>query len=221
MRLVVDNFSYRAGSTPIKFLPAISTFERTRMQNAGNNAHSGRKPRCLHIETVLGRTVRPASTDSASAKAAGPPHNEIKSLFLNIGDSTITFRNMLQDAKCADAPESSFSHNVGMTAVRKKQEAKEELNKTVIDRVLWLEQRMRAVEGDDFTRDAFAERMGLTYGAYKNALSRGGFRVVNLTLLAQSLDVSLDFICGLIDECKPLAERRPRPTLWEAEKIAR
>jgi hypothetical protein len=221
MRLVVDNFEKLAGSTPIKSTSDKSSLSRTSKQYVGNRDHSGRKPRCFHIETVLGRTIRPDSLESSAANAAGPSTKEITSCLLRMDTSAITFRNMLQEAKRADASENHFSHNVGMIAARKKQEAKAEVGRTIIDRVLWLEQRMKNIEGDDFARSAFAERMGLTYGAYKNSLTRGGFRVVNLTLLAKSLDVSLDFICGLTDECKPLAERQPRPTLWDAQKASR
>lgn len=221
MELVVNNFSNRTGSTPIKSTLDQSRPQRASRQYTKNSDHSGKKPRFLHIETVFGRTLRPDSLESAPAKADGSPRKEITSTLLRMDTSGITFRNMLQEAKSADASKPAISHNVGMATVQRKQKAKDELGRTVIDRVLWLEQRMRNIEGADFARSAFAERMSLTYGAYKNALARGGFRAVNLALLARSLDVSLDFICGLTDECRPLTEKRPRPTLWEAEKISR
>jgi hypothetical protein len=88
------------------------------------------------------------------------------------------------------------------------------MGQVTVDRVKWLESQT------DEQRQDFARRMGLTYGAYKNALERGSFRTTHLIKLALSLDVSLDFICGLTDDVRSVAPRQQEKTFWEMQKTA-
>ena len=118
----------------------------------------------------------------------------------------ITFCNAKQASKRPSAIAFRLSQNVKMAA-QPKEESVVALNE-VAGRVAWLEQRMSE------SRTDFAARMGLSYGAYKNALPRGSFRMVNLIKLAKSLDVSLDFICALSNKPKPIRTSEIPATFW-------
>ena len=193
LSLVIDNSSVSSSRTPSALAKRLN----------GSCQRYGIAPRQRHVATVLGRAP------SFSASAAGPPKRVIKSSGLHIETRDITFCNMAQTTFCDDDLLIPSLQTAPMARLSSQDKA---MGQLTIDRVKWLESQTDEQRGD------FARRMGLTYGAYKNALERGSFRTVNLIKLAVSLDVSLDFICGLTDDLRSVAPRRQQKTFWEIQK---
>lgn len=65
---------------------------------------------------------------------------------------------------------------------------------------------------------AFAARMGLSYGAFKNRVSEGSFATHSLVRLSASLNLSLDYICCLIPEPAPIPTSEAAPDFWTAKR---
>lgn len=159
------------------------------------------------MDTVFG-----LSPSNSAATADGPPRRPITSRDLHIGKLDITFCKVLQEAKRDVAALSPYSHNVSMA---RKPDDYDETAAQMKANILWLEKR------SGLERTEFANRMGLSYGAYKNALDRPGFRTKYLVKLAKSLDVSMDFVCGLTTELRPLSPQTIREaTFWELTQAA-
>ena len=198
--LVVDNSSPSDSSTPC-----------SRASRSNRKCHlAGIQPRQRHIEMVFDRTP-----GKCRAKADGPPNREIMSVVSSMGNSDITKCNVSQASKCDAVIFRVLSQSVDMSKSSDKQDKAAALiraaalNRAAADRVASLEK----LSGDD--RKTFARRMGLTYGAYKNALSRKQFTGAGLMSLALSLEASLDYVTALTDEAAPLNRPAKPKTFWE------
>lgn len=194
-RLVIDNSSSSSSGMPSALAKRLS----------GSCQRYGIAPRQRHVATALGRAP------SLPASAEHPPKRVIKSSGLHIDPSHITFRYVRQTTNCDNDVLTLPAQNVRMARLSSHDR---EMGQVTVDRVKWLESQT------DEQRQDFARRMGLTYGAYKNALERGSFRTTHLIKLALSLDVSLDFICGLTDDVRSVAPRQQEKTFWEMQKTA-
>ncbi|KKL53868.1 hypothetical protein LCGC14_2271100 [marine sediment metagenome] len=206
--LVVDNRSSSDNSIP----PSRAKRNKTKCHLAGI------PPRNRHIETVFDRTP-----GKSCAKADGPPNREITSVISLMGNSDITNCNAPQASKCDAANFRVLSQSVSMSkstdqkekaAARQKEKAAARikaaaLNRAAAERVAYLEKR----SGDN--RKTFAKRMGLDYGAYKNALGRKRFTGASLMSLALSLEASLDYVAALTNEAAPLNRPNKPKTFWE------
>lgn len=207
LRLVIDNAGKSSGLRPPR---------SARMRRSWRKDH-GHQSLYFQVETLPGLISSLMSSDRPPATAFGPPNKKIKSSILRMMEDDITFCEVKQVAKCTDAQFLPFSQNVIMAKRQSAIDEKRELATRTAERVRALELLYRELR-PSCTREEFAAKMGLSYGAYKNALDRGGFRMPNLIKLAKSLDVSMDYICGLTDSIEPLSPRLPEPTLWEAKK---
>ena len=79
-----------------------------------------------------------------------------------------------------------------------------ELRAAVAGRVEWL---LALAQAQGETKTAFAARMGMSYPNLKARLKNQSFSVHSLIRLAESLSVSLDFICGRNDRPESISER--------------
>lgn len=84
-----------------------------------------------------------------------------------------------------------------------------QLRAQAADRVRWLWEQ----SGEPATD--FAARMGTDYKTFKAGLDRRSFALHHLMLLAQSLNLTLDFICGLTDEPARISKPEKRPDFWQ------
>lgn len=194
LRLVVDNSRANFG---VISTPASSSSSRT----APRQCH-GTVPRRPHIDTECG--LRP----SLRLTALGPPRDETDLSSLRITSRRITYCDVLQAIKSDAAVPCQISHHVSMT---RRSEA--EIADQMVANIQWL------FDESGETKKAFAERMGMTYGAFYLAMQRKSFKSEHIVALAQSLDISMDFISGLITEVQPLRPVQPsRPTFWDFNK---
>ena len=74
----------------------------------------------------------------------------------------------------------------------------------------------------DETQTEFAARMGVDYKDYKGWIKRESIELPPVIKLAQSLNISLDYLCCITDEPHPPANRTPARDFWslraDAEK---
>lgn len=68
------------------------------------------------------------------------------------------------------------------------------------------------------TPTEFAARMGLKYNAFNEGLQRQSFALHSVILLAENLNVSLDYLCGLTEEPSPIKAAKPTRDFWEIVK---
>ena len=192
--LVVDNSSSSLNSTSC-----------SRAKRNKTKCHlAGIPPRNRHIETVFDRTP-----GKSCAKADGPPNREITSVMSLMDNSDITNCNVPQASKCAGAAGNRISHAVSMKKLEVKKIDGAVLDRRAAERVAQIEDHM------DEDRKVFAARMGLSYGAYKNALSRKKFTGTSLLNLAVDIDASLDFVCGFVNEPRHLRAAKAVKTFWD------
>jgi len=60
----------------------------------------------------------------------------------------------------------------------------------------------------------FARRMGVEYKDYKGWIARGSIEMPYLIRLARTLNISLDYLCCLIDRPIPPANQPPARDYW-------
>lgn len=111
---------------------------------------------------------------------------------------------MRQAINSSDALANHLSQNVIMAIGTVDDLSDKELRASVAERVKWL---LAVAESRGETKTAFAERMGMSYPNLKARLKSKSFSIHSLIRLAESLNVSLDFICGREDRLSAAAER--------------
>lgn len=100
------------------------------------------------------------------------------------------------------------SQNVVMFPKANRIDEKRDIKAAVMARV----ENVRLEIGE--TQTEFARRMGVEYKDYKGWVARESIDLPYVIKLAQTLNVSLDYLCCIIDEPHPPAHRAPARDFW-------
>ena len=143
----------------------------------------------------------------------GPPNRLTISCADSMGNSDIRFSEAVQAGKA----------DVGIPPILRKIQQKmpgrvtsipeqQALRQRIAERVIWLFEE----SGESPTE--FGKRLGMKYNTFKGALSEKSFPIHRVVLLAESLNVSLDFICGITEEPRPAKQEAPIADFWELQR---
>lgn len=163
----------------------------------------GIDPRTDHIETAL------CDRPSNSARAEGPPRRPMMSLAFIVGQTDITISDIQASIKSDAALLARPSQNVAMPDKGSDREADRDLRAKMAERVLAL------LSESGLNKTDFAKRMGLEYNAFKRGEDNKSFAVHSVIRLADSFDVSMDYLCGLTDEPAPVKGPKSEPDFWQ------
>lgn len=186
---------------------SVNAKPRTRANRKRGKCHlPGILPCIRQLETAL------CTSPSSAAKAEGPPKRSTTSFSdLRIKVNDINCSDMTQAENIDSDEKPELSQNVIMLRADNRIDQKRDMKAAIMARV----ENVRLELGQ--TPTAFAKRMGVAYKDYKGWVDRESIDLPSVVRLALSLNLSLDYLCCVIDEPHRPTRDVEAPDYWASK----